>query len=119
MILQFENGCVGTVQIDYLQRPNSRRVHITGTTGTLIWDFIKATVEHYKIKDKTWHTYPVSENYDINQMYIDQSIHYLDCLKNKTPTLTPITKARHVIDIFDSCKESSSHECKNVKVRHD
>jgi len=118
MMIEFENGCVGTVQIDYLQRPNSRRVHVTGSEGTLIWDFIKGVVEHYSVQDKQWHMHPVPENYDINQMYIDQSNHYLDCIRQGTPTLTPLSHARHVVDIFECCKASSASGGNFMEVRH-
>lgn len=118
MILQFESGCVGTVQIDYLQRPNSRRVHITGSTGTLIWDFTKGTVEHYVVEDTAWHTHQVSLNYDLNEMYVEQSRYYLNCIQAGTPTMTPVAQARHVVDIMDSCKASSADGGKLMEVRH-
>lgn len=118
IILQFENGCLGTVQIDYLQRPNARRVHVTGTTGTLIWDFIKGVVEHYVAADKSWYSHRVADDYDINEMYVEQARHYLDCIQGGASVMTPMAQACHVVDVMACCKTSSADGGRLVKVQN-
>ncbi|MGH8759614.1 MAG: Gfo/Idh/MocA family protein, partial [Burkholderiales bacterium] len=71
-LLTFKSGAQGTLQMDYLQRPYARRVHVTGSLGTVVWEYPEGAVRHYHADDKTWRTYPVPEGYELNQMYVDE-----------------------------------------------
>ncbi len=37
-LLKFENGAVGHVHVDYLQRPPAHTLRITGSRGLIVWD---------------------------------------------------------------------------------
>jgi predicted dehydrogenase len=43
--LRFKNGALGSLYLDYNQRPTSHRLEIIGTTGTIRWDYSKGGVE--------------------------------------------------------------------------
>ena len=68
------------IQLDYLQRTYARRCKVVGTEGTLIWD-----LPHGQTLLLRPGTDPVVlcdfRQADLNQMYIEELRHFLDCLE--------------------------------------
>jgi predicted dehydrogenase len=107
MLLAFKSGAQGTLQMDYLQRPYARRVHVTGSQGTVVWEYPEGEVRHYQVNDKMWRTYPVPEGYELNRMYIDEMRHFLERVAARKPTITPLSQAVHVLMALDRARASS------------
>lgn len=51
-IVQFENGIIGTMMIDLLNRSACRAVKIIGTEGTIDWDWLGKTLRVYRSEIK-------------------------------------------------------------------
>lgn len=108
LLVTFTSGARGTLQLDYLQRPYSRRVHVTGSSGTAIWDYILGVVRWYDTKDKSWTDERVpGEGYDINTMYVDEMRHFVECVERKQETVTPLSQAAHVLAVLDAAQRSA------------
>jgi predicted dehydrogenase len=116
MVLEFESGALGSVQIDYLQRPNARRVHISGSNGIAIWDFTGQIVRSYDAGSEEWSDYTLASTYDINQMYVDEAVDFLDCISEGRTPETPIDQAAHVMAVFDAISSSASNDGKTSEV---
>ncbi|MDO8524146.1 MAG: Gfo/Idh/MocA family oxidoreductase [bacterium] len=86
MILQFENGMIGQVHMDYLQRSYSRSLKVIGEKGTLIWDLNESKIELYTAISKQWKTVDKIAKLDWNETYLAEIKEFLSCLKaNKNP----------------------------------
>jgi predicted dehydrogenase len=107
LLLVFASNATGTLQIDYLQRSYTRRVHLTGSGGTAIWDYPEGLVRHYDGTDGRWHEYRTPEGYELNQMYEDEMRHFLDCVAARRPTLTPLSQALHVLSVLEQARLSA------------
>jgi predicted dehydrogenase len=57
--------------------------------------------------DKEWEMYPQPENWDVNQMYVDEMRHFLDCLVGQRPTTLPIPEAVALMRVAFAAKTSS------------
>lgn len=108
LLVTFESGARGTVQIDYLQRPYARRVHVTGATGTAIWDYVTGIVRHYDAAAREWHDERVpAQGYDINDMYVEEMRHFVSCVEQGGQTVTPLAQATHVLSVLDTARRSA------------
>jgi predicted dehydrogenase len=108
LLLTFVSGARGTLQLDYLQRPYARRVHLTGADGTAIWDYVAGTVRHYDAKTKAWAEEAVpASGYDLNAMYVDEMRHFIACVEAKRPTVTPLPHAMHVLTVLETARRSA------------
>jgi len=108
LLLTLASGAYGTLQLDYLQRPYARRVHLTGSRGTAVWDYPEGRVRHYEAAAGRWHEHPTPEDWDLNQMYVDEMEHFLECLIEKRATVTPLSQALHVLAVLDRARASSA-----------
>jgi predicted dehydrogenase len=107
LLMTFASSAHGTLQLDYLQRPYARRVHLTGSEGTAIWEYPDGAVRHYNARSKTWNRLDVPGGYELNQMYVDEMKHFLQCLGGGRPTITSLPQARHVLSILECARLSA------------
>jgi len=107
VLLRFANGAIGELHLDYIQRVYSRSCHIIGEEGTILWDFNKRQVKLYSAKTGRWQTFPQNPGYDINEMYIEEMKHFLNCLEGKTKPMLDINSAKRVLEIALAAKEAA------------
>lgn len=107
LLLVFVSGATGTLQLDYLQRPYGRRVHITGSDGTAIWDHSEGTVRQYRGVTREWSELAIPSDYDLNEMYVEEMRHFLDCVARQRPTVTPLDQAVHVLSVLGHARASA------------
>ncbi|NJL40020.1 MAG: Gfo/Idh/MocA family oxidoreductase [Leptolyngbyaceae cyanobacterium SM1_4_3] len=87
--LEFEEGAIASVHLDYIQQPPTHTLHITGQQGSLRWDNADGAVHWYEAKRGDWQTIEVSAEFERNSMFLAEMQHFLDCLSGKaTPLVT-------------------------------
>ncbi len=106
ILLQFKSGAIAEVHMDYVQRYRGRSCQIIGEEGTILWDFNEGEVRLYSAEDQKWQTFPQKPDYDLNEMYIDEMKHFLQCIKGKCKPMHDINSARRILEIALAAKKS-------------
>lgn len=106
ILLRLKSGALAQVHLDYLSRAYQRRHEIWGTEGALIWD-VRSGVEMYRAEEKKWDTWPADPRYDLNQMYVDEVRHFLECLRGRERPVTPLEHGRDVLKIMLAAHRSN------------
>lgn len=107
ILLKFKSGAMTEVHLDYVQRSYARSCLIIGEEGTILWDFNERQVRFYSAKSEKWQIFHEKSGYDINEMYIEEMKHFLQCVVGKTKPLQDINRAKRVLQIALAAKESS------------
>ena len=108
LLLGFENGAVGSIHLDMIQRVPTRGCRIAGTTGTLTWDGLTYEVRWYDGAAREWHTLVPAANRDRNEMYVAELRHFLECVQGRaTPSVTGEDGLR-TLDIVLAARQSAS-----------
>ena len=79
--LRFADGAIGSVHLDYNQRPPAHRLEIIGTLGTLEWDNASGDTRVFRLtpgKEGSWQTYPSPPGFDRNDLFLAQMRHFLE-----------------------------------------
>jgi predicted dehydrogenase len=86
--LRFKNGVIGSVHLDYVQRPGKHTLEIIGTQGTIGWNGADSIVELNAIgrdnHDNSGNAglvsqkFPPPEGFERNVMFLDETQHFLD-----------------------------------------
>lgn len=99
---------LGNVHLDYLAHRYTRTVHAIGDEGDLFWDWHRVGVEQTdrKTKEKIFHRNP--EGYELNQMYIDETRYFLDCIAANRESFYPIAEARETLRIAQAAIDAES-----------
>jgi predicted dehydrogenase len=87
--LRFANGVIGSIHLDYLQKPNVHSLVIVGTKGKILWDYVQGTLRVFKENKNTPESYPLPVGFNRDAMFRDQMAHLRDIVKNDfTPRCT-------------------------------
>lgn len=107
ILLKFKTGALAEIHLDYLQRAYSRSCQLIGEEGTIFWDFNEKQVKIYVAKTRQWELFPQSQDYDINQMYVDEMKHFMDCIKGRSDPLQDVREGKRVLEVALAAKNSA------------
>lgn len=95
--MRFKSGALGVLLTDYIQRIPRRRYHVSGSEGTMEWDFADGFVTLYRSgrdAERVDARLP-----DINDMYIAQAQRVLDDIRDGGRPETPVSAMMRVLDL--------------------
>lgn len=85
--LRFVSGALGSLHLDYCQRPPSHRLEVVGTQGTIRWDNSDGTVHHYCAGQDQWNHFTVPPGFERNTLFLDQMRHFLALARGEAAPL--------------------------------
>jgi predicted dehydrogenase len=74
--LHFANGAVGSVHLNYNQRPPTHRMEIVGTGGTIRWDNADGAVQ-FSRAGEPWESFLVPNDFERNWLFQDEMQHFI------------------------------------------
>jgi len=107
ILLRFSSGAIAEVHLDYIQRSYGRSCQIIGEEGTILWDLNERQVKLYTAESGTWQKFFQKPDYDTNEMYIEETKHFLQCIEGKNRPLQEINSAKRVLEIALAAKEAA------------
>tara|TARA_Y100000996_G_C22525645_1_gene644322 strand:+ start:160 stop:1155 length:996 start_codon:yes stop_codon:yes gene_type:complete len=107
MIMLFKNNVVGELHLDYFQRPDFKSCKIKGTKSTLYWNSTSNEIKLFSQKNKSWKVIYKLNNYDKNEMYVNELKHFFKSIKDNTKTINDIGQGIKTLQITLSAKKSS------------
>lgn len=75
--LRFAGGPIGSVHLNYTQRPAVHRLEIVGGEGTLRWDHADGTARLSRAGREGWETFPPPEGFQRNDLFLEEMRHFL------------------------------------------
>ena len=106
-IIEFKNNITAELHLDFFQRPEFRGCKIKGTKGVIYWDSDKNEVRLFKNRKKIWETVLMLKKFQRNEMYIDEIIHFLKCVKSRQQTVNNLDEGIKTMKIALAMKTSS------------
>lgn len=99
------------VHIDLLQQPPARNSKFIGSDGTLRWDGIADSLEHFDAASGKWHHVEIMPCIDRNEMYMAELKHFLDCASSGRIPQIDLRSAHDVMVIVDAAREAMERQC--------
>ena len=107
ILLRYPNGMVVQLQFDFLQPTYRRGMEIIGEKGTIVWDFIKQTVQLYGPENNQCREYLENINAELNSMYIEEMRHFVRCIDEGEKPLADAQEGRAVVELIEAAYQSS------------
>jgi predicted dehydrogenase len=107
LLLRFENGAIGEIHLDYIQRAYSRTCQIICEEGTIRWDYMAAQVRWYSAHKKTWQYFDTPASWEANEMYLDEMRHFFNCLARRATPEQDVFEAAQVLTLALAAKASA------------
>lgn len=105
--LRFTSGAVGSVYLDFLQRPPSHHLHIVGTRGVIDWDNSDGLARCYRVETERWESFSPAVTFDRNTMFLEQMKNFLACVRGDEPAECTLDDGIRALQIALAAQESS------------
>lgn len=109
IVVDFQNGALAEVHLDYLQPVSHRDCQIVGEDGVLFWDYYAGTLT-LKAMDTAAQEMLSLPDYDRNEMYLDEIRHFIACIVGREEPLIPLKQGRDVLALALAAKESARQQ---------
>jgi len=83
LVLQFADGPLASVHVDYLRRPPSRSLEIVGEDGVLRWEYAEDRVLRYLPATRQWRVEEGDRRFQRNDMYLAELDHFARCVRGE------------------------------------
>jgi predicted dehydrogenase len=104
-ILLLENGILGSVHLDMVQRSPTRTCRIVGTAGTLLWDGIAGTLARFRPGDG-W-TMAYQDSIDRDATYYAEAASFLAATRGESEPVVSGIDGLRALEIALAVKRSS------------
>ncbi len=104
--LRFRSGVRAAVHVDYLNRTYTCRAEVVAAEGTAWWSFLPHELRLYdatRAETRSW-AWP---HYEVNDMYLAQTEHFLRVLAGEEPSAKDLRQARHILEVALAVKASA------------
>ena len=82
-VLEFASGAIGSVHLDYYQRPPSHLLEIVGTKGTIRWDNADGCVNIFTDVKDHWESIASPKAFERNDMFLAQMKHFIEIARGQ------------------------------------
>jgi predicted dehydrogenase len=106
IIFWFDDGSIGSIHLDMLNRKYTRYVKIIGENGSVQYDFKSKILEYYNI-NSNYIFKKIYEDYDINQTYVDEIKHFFSSRELRKEPLASLAESIRVLSAILKIKEST------------
>src|SRR3989339_1844838 len=97
--LQFPQGAIATVHLDYLQKPASHTLEIIGTKGTMRWNNEDGLLSIYQFSTDKWEYFLPPKEFERNTMFLDQMGHFISVVCRKAQPLCTLDDGITALEI--------------------
>lgn len=99
MIIAHDEGVMSSVHVSFVQRNYHRTCQITGSEGTIFWDFMKGHVLVYGGDGSLLESYHEPQQWELNRMYIDEIEHFMGAVYRGDKTMNTVADATIAMEL--------------------
>lgn len=114
--LQYGCGVIGSVHLDYLQRPGSHTLEVNGTTGSIRWNNATGALRIYRASTDQWESYLTPEGFERNWLFLEEMRSFIRVIKNKECDYCTLDEGIRVQQLVSAAYESAA---KGVRIKLD
>lgn len=108
--LRFMSGALGSVHLNYNQRPPAHCLEIVGSEGTLRWDNQDGILREYRAGEDRWETYAPPPGFERNVMFLEEMQHFLEVVRGAQPVCT-LEDGAYALRLALAVHESNCRAC--------
>jgi predicted dehydrogenase len=116
--LRFSSGVVGSLHLDYNQRPPAHYFEITGTQGSLRWDNSDGSLDVNDADTQTRKKIMPPTGFERNQLFMDEMSHFLSVLRGESDPLCTWQDGKQALRLalaaLQSAEQARMVELENV-----
>jgi predicted dehydrogenase len=109
--LRFASGGIGSLHLDYNQRPPGHHFEITGSQGSLRWDNSDGCLGFYHPETQTWETFLPPPGFERNDLFLDEMRHFLALARGEIGSLCSLKDGKQALRLALAALQSAEQGC--------
>jgi predicted dehydrogenase len=105
--LSFENGPIGSVHLDYYQRPAVHRMAIVGTEGLIQWNNADGAARLFRASVDSWESFLLPSGFERNELFLAEMRHFISVARGEEPPACTLADGMQVMNLVQAVHESS------------
>ena len=97
--LRFASGMLGSLHLDYNQRPASHWLEAIGSQGTLHWDNLSGEVRVFQGKTGDCQVYPPPTGLERNDLFLAEMRHFLQVARGEAEPICSLADGIHALQL--------------------
>jgi len=81
--LGFKSGVVGSVHLNYFQRPPAHWLEINGSAGHIRWENESGIARVYDVQTERWEVFQPAPGFERNALFLEEMRHFLAVIKGQ------------------------------------
>jgi len=114
-IIEFKHKIIAEVHLDFFQGPDFKSCKIKGTNGIIYWNSDLNQVKYFNNKKRKWEILLKLNNFQRNQMYIDEIKDFLISIKERKKTNNDLDDGIVSMNMALAIKKSAKNQ-KIIKI---
>ena len=94
---RFAQGAIGSLHLNYYQRPPAHRFEIIGTEGTIRWDQDDNMLRVFSVKTGEWDSFSGPADFARNDMFLAEMRHFIEVARGETLPGAPLVDGERVL----------------------
>jgi predicted dehydrogenase len=97
--LRFASGALGSLHLDYTQRPTEHRLQVIGSHGTLTWDNADGAVRVYRSDQAGWQVFPAPDHFERNDLFLAEMRNFIDAMRGEASPVCTLADGVRALQI--------------------
>lgn len=110
IILDFGIGCIGSVHLDYFQRPASHWMTINFENGQLHWDNETGVAKVYSVEDDRWALIEPPQGFERNDLFLVEMHHFIALLMGQVESRCSLEEGVRSLALTEAVHKSARQE---------
>jgi len=108
VLLRFASGAIGTVSLDYVERPPAHWLSIVGRRGRILWDNADGVARLYDAEGRARALWRPPLSFERNTLFLDEMRHFLRCLQDSAEPRCTLDDGVRALRICLAAHESAA-----------
>jgi predicted dehydrogenase len=108
--LKFNNGSIGSIHLDYFQRPPAHWIEINAQKAHIRWDNETGSAKVYHVDDQRWEDIQPPEGFERNDLFLSEMRHFIDLITNGGESGCSLSDGIRALAITEAIHASAKQE---------
>jgi predicted dehydrogenase len=109
--LRMENGCMGSIHLDYFQRPPAHWLEITCEQGHIRWDNNTGSAKIYHIVQDDWENINPPIGFERNDLFLAEMQAFIKRIQGKSRSGCSLQDGIKVLELTEAVHASARQGC--------
>ena len=102
-----ENGALGSIHLDYFQRPPAHWLSVNSEKGHIDWDNETGYAKIYHAEDQRWEYLEPPEGFERNTLFLDEMHHFLNLIVGEAESRCSLADGIMALKLTEAVHESN------------